>query len=594
MDQPKEKIKPLKALTGLRWIAAFVVFVQHVLGNFSLPKPELWLGSTAVAFFFVLSGFILTYVYSGRMLGKPGEVQDKGKRKKVIRKFFFTRWARIWPLHFVCLLISMFALSQWWLTFEDGWATTKFFTNLTLMQSWVAESKWVFSFNGVSWSISTEAFFYLVFPLFLIGGQRKFWVKFAALYAVVIGLLLAVNYCANVPALAGRFDFDRIPHANPLMRLPEFCVGMAIGFLYLNRTPAAQRSVTRDTIWELAAVGLVVGWHCLLLWTNTAGAIKSLGWTSIGLAHWVHITLSVWTFAFLIYVFARTQGLLARAIGSQPMVFLGEISFAFYLIHYIVIGYVDRFLVQDTTLSPLAIVTCVFMLCLAFSILLYKIVEMPTKTALLSLFSGRFGESMSGFANAIGNYVRTPSFAVVVVMIAIPMLAFSLNPTPLDPGMMSQTIVASSPQAQKNIDFDGKVKLLGYGIEEAPEGILIHMVWVKLAEFEQRRFIHICNASQEITSQGPLNPTVFSRAQLNQPFVDTALVNFNQLGDGYSIGVGFFHPDTGLMKVSNGPRSMYNQRLDLLSPNQIAVCLQTQSTETRSAAASQGNATRHR
>ena len=83
----------INALTGIRFVAALGVFVQHMLGRLGVTTFVWPFGDGGVTFFFVLSGFILTYVYSHRMTG----CRD-------LPRFYFTRWARIWPLHMVTLI----------------------------------------------------------------------------------------------------------------------------------------------------------------------------------------------------------------------------------------------------------------------------------------------------------------------------------------------------------------------------------------------------------------------------------------------------------------------------------------------------------
>ena len=85
----------LDALTGLRALAALAVFAQHFMSIMDIKVKLGPIGGIAVSFFFVLSGFILVYVYKGRLTGSTTP------------KFYFTRFARIWPLHIACLLLMM-------------------------------------------------------------------------------------------------------------------------------------------------------------------------------------------------------------------------------------------------------------------------------------------------------------------------------------------------------------------------------------------------------------------------------------------------------------------------------------------------------
>ena len=104
----KPQVQVLHALTGLRFLAAFAVFAHHVSGRFGIEKERMWLGALGVSFFFVLSGFILTYVY-----------HDKLKREN-LAKFYFTRWARIWPLHIATMLMFFILVGGWRYYFQGA------------------------------------------------------------------------------------------------------------------------------------------------------------------------------------------------------------------------------------------------------------------------------------------------------------------------------------------------------------------------------------------------------------------------------------------------------------------------------------------
>ena len=86
LPELKSGVVHLRSVTGLRFVAAFAVFVSHVQ-YLMFPESRLMpLGGPAVSFFFVLSGFILTYVYSDRLT------------KRSTPRFLVKRWARLWPL----------------------------------------------------------------------------------------------------------------------------------------------------------------------------------------------------------------------------------------------------------------------------------------------------------------------------------------------------------------------------------------------------------------------------------------------------------------------------------------------------------------
>src|SRR5208283_4069809 len=132
----------LNALTGLRFVAAAMILIHHA-SVFGIKLPALALDH-GVSFFFVLSGFVLAYVHPS--IGSAYE----------LRAFLWNRVVRVWPAHLVMLFVALILLNL-----PITWA---FPLNFFLLQAWVPVWDSYFSYNAVSWSISTELGFYLAFP----------------------------------------------------------------------------------------------------------------------------------------------------------------------------------------------------------------------------------------------------------------------------------------------------------------------------------------------------------------------------------------------------------------------------------------------
>ena len=238
------KANKLDALTGLRAIAALAVFFEHFTALMECRLTDSPIGGVAVSFFFVLSGFILVYVYKDRL------------NSAAIPKFYFTRFARVWPLHVVCLSLIILLLPSYLPPTNFPWL--RGLSHCALLQSWYPASDWMFCYNGVAWSISTEAFFYLIFPWLLLGTPKQFWTKYASLFLATIGflILMARMLDGTTPTkdVAGSaLDPRKICLFFPPFRLLEFATGMAAGMVFLKR--AENRSATKGTTTTLAATG---------------------------------------------------------------------------------------------------------------------------------------------------------------------------------------------------------------------------------------------------------------------------------------------------------------------------------------------------
>ena len=228
----------LGALTGARFLAALWVVLYHYFFAFqspprtatelipgtSLMNPLLllfWQGHLAVDFFFLLSGFILAYTY----LAADGSARG-GKRA-----FWVARIARIYPVYLLGLLLGMepYLVSGHRL-FGVG---TSAVASLFLLQAWVPST---LGWNQPAWSLSVEAFFYLLFPLLLPLvahlSRRGLWRVVAGAWAVFAAIILVLYLLGlHYATLWWWGDFVRY---NPLVSLPEFLVGMTLGLLFVR------------------------------------------------------------------------------------------------------------------------------------------------------------------------------------------------------------------------------------------------------------------------------------------------------------------------------------------------------------------------
>ena len=304
----------LDALTALRFFAAMHVVLHHYTASFFAGQAQshfIELGYTGVTFFFVLSGFILTHNYHRIDFSDP--VQK--------RRYFVARIARIVPVFLLSLLIAApFYLLQA-SKMSPGLGRGLFlaggiFAPLGL-HAWVPGA--ACSINCPSWSISTELFFYLMFPLLMapiIKWPRialvlicGFWLASLSIYGNLWqtfghGAQLMAPGDPLVAQLAAQFI-----KFWPLGRLAEFMLGIAVYGLW-------QRLANRPRVSHTVALA---AFFALLL---------TLSPHASGIA--LHNGLTAIIFVPLIFAAARTT---AGPLRHPALVFLGQISFSLYLLH---------------------------------------------------------------------------------------------------------------------------------------------------------------------------------------------------------------------------------------------------------------------
>jgi peptidoglycan/LPS O-acetylase OafA/YrhL len=367
--------KMLPALTALRFFAAFAILIYHAGGYFGIPKnsPFVFWGTQPVSFFFVLSGFILFYSYPTL----PG----KGDRWR----FFLARFARIWPLHaltlFFALLLSFYPRSEFLPNQFNMDAVGIFFLNISLLQAWFPFSIVYASFNQVAWSISAEFAFYFMFPLVLIGWEIRWKWWLLGSFSIV---LLAIFLCSyfQIPRFTEDYyllNTSGIFHVNPAVRFFEFILGVCTGS-YFRRTQNKSGNGM-----EIFALLLFLGNLLFCSWLkNILG-----GFGGEGLRAWIAHSGSCFSACFLIYVFARGEGIFSRIFSWRPLFILGESSFSLYLLHQM---YFSAFRTRSHPLVdlPIFLQAPIYVSgVLLASYLCWRYFELPAKNWILKRFSAK-------------------------------------------------------------------------------------------------------------------------------------------------------------------------------------------------------------
>lgn len=327
----KSTVQKLHALTSLRFLAAGAIIAMHCGGHFGLPadmnragRLPLYLG---VSFFFVLSGFILTYVY------------PRMESPSAYGRFLWARFARIWPCHVFAFGLMIVALisngagpSVLW---RRGRALSTL-ANLGLVHSWVPVKLFYLAPNAPSWSVATEFGFYLAFPFLLWRLEKNWPVKLAACLLTAVGLIV---YCqrAGVPYEASSgITANGLLYMHPVARLFEFCVGMVTASFWRRYSPKLQLDRIPGTLIEVAILAALA--TNVYFWTEISNWIIVRTGAHPMAAIWLAPGVTCFGFAALIFVSALERGWLTRAISWRGFVFLGEISYAAYLMHWPLLG----------------------------------------------------------------------------------------------------------------------------------------------------------------------------------------------------------------------------------------------------------------
>ncbi|MEX0842611.1 MAG: acyltransferase [Xanthobacteraceae bacterium] len=350
----------LPALTGLRAFAALLVLVLHANQNFSnaLSNNLLFVhrGYLGVDLFFVLSGFIIAHVYMRQIVPL---------RAKALRFFLWHRFVRLFPAHAAVLigLIALILVVQRLgipLNSKDGWDFHDLPWHFLLLHAWgVTETA---SWNAPSWSISAEWFAYLLFPAVAFGALAL--PRRTALPLAVVTIVLT----AIVFDLAG-WDVGAAWVGLPaLARVGgEFTCGV---FLYRAANLDGIQWLTRGAA-DLVTFGGLLGF--------LAGASLR--------AHDFVLIASLAVFILGV----SAAGPLTRSIFARgPVVWLGEISYSIYIVHFPVLLVLrhgaERIFAAHLAAMPLVAFLVSVAIVIAAAAILFYAVENPARRGLRNVF----------------------------------------------------------------------------------------------------------------------------------------------------------------------------------------------------------------
>ena len=288
----------INALTGLRGLAAFIVFVSHCANQGMLPSIfGNGFGQIGVMLFFILSGFLMGHLYL-----------DKAASPEAIKVYLLARVGRIFPLYFALILLSVVISTG---VYEDfHYRITEW--HIVLRALLFIDAPYEF------WTIPVEVQFYAVFVIFWILYRRN---TSALMLLVFIAL-------TTVPSLVLYPRLGHVPALFSSYSLPFF-VGIGTAILY----PRIAASQFLRNLAAYAALPAIVA-----LFLNLPAIRYSYGWagdSDLFLRTWADPTS--WIIVYCVFFCAMLNARGLRFLNTRPFVLLGEISFGFYLVHYPII-----------------------------------------------------------------------------------------------------------------------------------------------------------------------------------------------------------------------------------------------------------------
>lgn len=340
-----------KNLDSLRFVAFLFVFVSHLGPQIYFAKDHdlsflnvfFQHGRTAVSFFFILSGFLITYLL----------LKERYATNTIhLKSFFVKRIFRILPLYFVVCLIGFLIIPFFFGTTTNESILQHVFLGANFNQIELANTGLKNSMIlAPLWSIAIEEQFYLVWPFFLLLLKPKYYLYL--FLAVLLGsyFFMYLNLNSYIVLLLHTFSV-----------LPEFMLGAMLAYLTYNNSKVIQLVKDLPT------------WFLILAYFVSIFIILYIPPPYSYFAYPL-----VFTFIILEQVFSENS--LFKVSSFKGLDYLGKISYGCYMYHSIVLFVVMYFFTQlnlfeiSPIISKLGFVVLSLSLTIGVSYLSFNTVE---------------------------------------------------------------------------------------------------------------------------------------------------------------------------------------------------------------------------
>ena len=314
----------IPSLQSLRAIAFLDIFLSHCE---LIPTATI-----GVSLFLLLSGFLMAYQYQSRETGETGVLASA--------RFAYRKIGKLYPLHITAMLFvaSVQVLKLLKNGIKAGLLGHNIICillNALCLQSWIPSRKVYFSYNAVSWYLSTIIFSYFMFNILWKRICDKNKTAIISTAVVAISIMIIVSVVFQFLVLGGLFPadvFHWVTYINPLYRFGDFLIGLLLGLSLAKNPQISIRTLERwkCTLLEIIVIFFIAVTIFLYSKDMIPAFIKfSLVWMPISTITIVLLSIG-------------TGGVKQALAESKVFVFLGNISGECFLIHLIIVRILQR------------------------------------------------------------------------------------------------------------------------------------------------------------------------------------------------------------------------------------------------------------
>ncbi len=314
-----------QGINGLRFFAALAVVITHI----ELLKPSFYfetnwhnpiifnLGGLGVYFFFVLSGFLITFLL----------LKEKEKTGTIdVKKFYLRRILRIWPLYYFIVILGFFILPNIHFIHIDYLEKSfhAFFTQNLWLYTFILPNLALAIFPAIPhigqlWSIGVEEQFYILWPLIIRRSRNVLKSLFIVFFSVII---FKVLYLLLGPVFKHTTWYEPVKLFIAMSKFECMAIGGIGAFLCYSNNQTIL-TIIRNKYLSILSIPAI-----LLLIYSTPSSIQD----------GIHLVYSILFLLIIIQVahFNYFSSILENKVHS----YLGKISYGIYMYHFLIIPFV--------------------------------------------------------------------------------------------------------------------------------------------------------------------------------------------------------------------------------------------------------------
>lgn len=310
---------------ALKFLFFVFIFVHHCFENIRIPilrQPAL-----GVSGFIITSGFLNGYIYINKNLNIKDSLQMVKKR---IKKFYL--------LHIIMMIVAIgysgifnYTTLEQYLNFFK-----RLICNILLIQSWINNSDYYFSFNGVTWFLSTYIFLcFMTIPCLIllkkINEKKKNNLLLILLSIILFAIITTIVHVIKVNEKPFSFEEFWI-YVFPPSRMFEYLIGMIYGIIFYNQKDKAKLGKVSFSIIEIMSISILLLFMSVLKENEIANLYMA------NTINWWIVPLII-----ILIVFSNQKGIISKILSNKIFVKLGELSMYLFLIHQPLIKYIQKY-----------------------------------------------------------------------------------------------------------------------------------------------------------------------------------------------------------------------------------------------------------